>query len=871
MVVTASDRAARALLTAYHHRRRSEGLLAWPTPAILDWTSFVGNSLRETGGENRFLLNPAQENAIWSEIIGRERNLATLFDSSRDRLAHMAARAQELLSSYAPRYLAESARTGWDGDAAAFSRWLTAFDATCRREGVLSPARAALELTQRLRQNSANRPSLLVAGFDRILPVQRELFDQWGMWRELPLSKPATEVRFYEAPDQQAELAACAGWCSTRLAADLGAHLLVIAQDVAGRRGEIERAFLRQSQGGNPLRIEFSLGVPLVQVTLIRVALSVLGWLNSATLEHEVDWLFSTGLCAPDPAETLALQAYMRALRQRGLARPEWTLDAFIAQSISEKPPAAWVGRMQEAHRRFTASRPRQQTPLEWSNLVPQILGTIGLPGNRALTSSEFQAWRRWQQALDTSASLGFDGRRIDWHDYLRSLERILDETLFAPESTDAPIQIAGAAESAGLEADAIWFLGTDEDAWPAPGSTNPLLPFALQREHKMPHSSAGLDHDLTRTVTERLLASANAVHFSYARHRGSVEARPSRLILSIAGTPEPLPKEMHESVAPTPITESFDDSPAIPFPAHKAQGGSSVLTAQSQCAFKAFATARLGAVSWEPAEAGLSAAQRGQILHSVMHAIWGGPPAGLRSLDDLLALPNLENFVASHVKTAMHARMLTAVRDRMPHRYLELEENRLTHLITEWLRYEARRAPFTVHEIEATRPANVAGLSLNLRLDRTDRLHDGTLLVIDYKTGDVSPKSWRLPRPDDVQLPLYAAFGLEGEPGGLLFARLRAGDSCFKGFVQDAIGTLDPTLSNRNALVKQPLTTMQLDEWRDCIERLAADFLDGRAAVNPRDYPKTCERCGLQTLCRVSENRIETEDDAETAEESDE
>jgi hypothetical protein len=32
----------------------------------------------------------------------------------------------------------------------------------------------------------------------------------------------------------------------------------------------------------------------------------------------------------------------------------------------------------------------------------------------------------------------------------------------------------------------------------------------------------------------------------------------------------------------------------------------------------------------------------------------------------------------------------------------------------------------------------------------------------------------------------------------------------------------------------------------------LAQDFLDGKADVDPRDPPKTCERCGLQTLCRI-------------------
>jgi hypothetical protein len=59
--------------------------------------------------------------------------------------------------------------------------------------------------------------------------------------------------------------------------------------------------------------------------------------------------------------------------------------------------------------------------------------------------------------------------------------------------------------------------------------------------------------------------------------------------------------------------------------------------------------------------------------------------------------------------------------------------------------------------------------------------------------------------------------------------------------------------------------------DWRDCIEQLARDFLAGRADVNPREYPKTCDRCGLQTLCRIQEPenqaQLETPDDPDLAE----
>ena len=113
-----------------------------------------------------------------------------------------------------------------------------------------------------------------------------------------------------------------------------------------------------------------------------------------------------------------------------------------------------------------------------------------------------------------------------------------MSDALFAPESQDAPILIAGPAESAGLSADAIWFMGANEDAWPASGTTHPLLPLNVQREAGMPHATPKLDWEIAAAITRRLLASAPEVHFSYARQCDGIDARPSRLIEKLAGRP---------------------------------------------------------------------------------------------------------------------------------------------------------------------------------------------------------------------------------------------------------------------------------------------------------------------------------------------
>src|SRR6185312_3034777 len=401
-----------------------------------------------------------------------------------------------------------------------------------------------------------------------------------------------------------------------------------------------------------------------------------------------------------------------------------------------------------------------------------------------------------------TAGTLGFDGRRVPWQEFLGALARVLDDTLFAPESRDAPIQIAGPAESAGLTADAIWFRGANEDAFPPAPPMHPLLPASVQRQFAMPHATAQLDWELARTITTRLLHSTPEVYFSCARTVDGVDSRASRLVAQLAGAPQPLPAELAAPGVPAPLTVAFQDTSRIPFPPGEVKGGATVLTYQSQCPFKAFAIVRLAAQTWGPALPSLTPAQRGLLLHAALHAIWGGPPEGLRTLSDLQSLSDRGSFIADHVRRAFDRQIGKNLRARMPRAYFELEERRLVRLITAWLDYESARADFTVVRTEDSRTVHVAGLTLDLRLDRIDRLKDGSLLVIDYKSGNVTPRSWDPPRPDDLQLPLYARFALEevAELGGLAFAKVRPGDLCFTGRVRNAQTTLLPSLGTRSA-----------------------------------------------------------------------
>ncbi len=261
VVVASSERAARSVASAFHSARRAEGLLAWPTPEIFAWEGWLRDRWRERNSGGLLLLNPLQEQMLWSRVIGKSQTGARLLHPGR--LASAAQQAYRLLANYAPGALKSSARLGWLGDPAVFHEWLNEFESRCSRESLVSASLLALQLTEALRTESQNggsprpdRPGLLLIGFDRLLETQKDLLNAWGEWQLDVQSEDgpgdgAGASHFFGATDGVTETAACVSWLRDKLRGNPEARLLVIAPGLQNRRGELERTLLEASSGDN--------------------------------------------------------------------------------------------------------------------------------------------------------------------------------------------------------------------------------------------------------------------------------------------------------------------------------------------------------------------------------------------------------------------------------------------------------------------------------------------------------------------------------------------------------------------------------------------------------------------------------------------
>ncbi|HEY0759433.1 MAG TPA: PD-(D/E)XK nuclease family protein [Acidisarcina sp.] len=697
-----------------------------------------------------------------------------------------------------------------------------------------------------------------------------------------------------EAKDPRGEIEAAARWARVRIVEDPGCRIAVLVQDAAAVRGEIERTFRRvllptSSSIAAPAGVapfEFSLGRPLSAAASVRAALLLLRWVGEPLPQEDLSWLLLSGLLGGGSAEWLAIAQADRAMRAVKGRPPEIALHWWIERSgrlpmaeaqalrqrlmgVEREATASGAGghESDRARKSKSGSQRRDSPKLysDWVNLGLRLLDLAGWPGRDPEDSVQFQARRKWEQTLDSVAALAFDGQPVEYGDFVEKLTHAAAGTIFSPESQSAPIQIMSPMESAGQQFDAVWFMGADDLHWPGGASPHPLIPLRVQRDAGMPHASPAADWELAVRVTRRIARSAGECVFSCSKQMTDGAGKPSPVLAEAAGRELRLmaADEFLSALGVVSATRhevetvEIRDESLIRWPEAQVAGGANILKMQAACPFQAFADRRLGAVEADKGERGLTPEDRGEILHRVLETLWSDtdePPWRLHTRDDLgnaMATGRLDDIVEHHVRSVLTKRR--DGEDAWTVAYFANEQQRLCRLLTEWLRLEAEQPPFAVEAREKkVDGVDVAGLRLNLRIDRVNRLLSGERLLLDYKTSDVSTTAWQGDRPDAPQLPLYAAFGGIERVSGVLFAQLRPHEMAFVGQTTHALSKL---VAGPKGL---PLYDDAVrEQWAETLRQLAQGFLAGDATVTPKKYPQTCQYCPLPSLCRVAETQV--------------
>jgi exodeoxyribonuclease-5 len=443
-------------------------------------------------------------------------------------------------------------------------------------------------------------------------------------------------------------------------------------------------------------------------------------------------------------------------------------------------------------------------------------------------------------------------------------LSQLCQQRIFQPETRGRPaIQVLGVLESAGLEFDALWVLGMNDDLWPPPPRPNPLLPAELLRAAGAAHASAEVELDFAQRVHARLCVAAADVTFSYARADGNRVLRPSPLIAGMPpagdapGGVATLARQLGNAAGAA--CERVDDALAPPVgEGEKVPGGSWLLRAQAICPAWAYYQYRLGGEAMDAPVEGLDPAARGTLAHAALEAFWKAvrTSAALAGLGEAARRQAIQEAVTTALDTFEAERRVT-----LPVRFRKLEAARLHRLLDVWLGVEDKRAlEFEVIACEQSAEIDIEEIRVRLVVDRIDRLVDGRQIILDYKTGaSIDIKNWGGQRISEPQLPIYAAL-VNDNVAAVAFAKVLLDKPAFAG-VADESDILPGVLGIADARQKifdpaeLPDWIAVVTHWRERLHAVAREVRAGQAGVMFADE-KALQYCEVLPLLRLPERR---------------
>lgn len=861
IVVTPNNRLARDLAARYDVWRRAQGDTAWPSAQPLPWTLWLDQlwlgALASRANAGRMLLDAGAARELWYAVIKSER---TALLNPRGAARHAMDAWTQFHAWRTPNESLQLAATGGHGDdVAAFASWAQRYQRRLDALGAIDPVQLPDALAEAAARSARASPPIVLHGFLTMTPQQRRLvaalraadvvIDESALAGRIAASRQRTAC-----PTPALEIARALTFARARVTDDPAARVAIVVANLHERRDEVvalaeeilcpERLLALQPDAARPYGV--SLGEPLASTPIIACALDLIA-LACGPIDATAAAALLRAPFLPDAQTRWMRRASAeRDWRENGRRDVGW-FD--VVATLRAIDPAL--------HQQFSmAALPTRTTrlPREWARVWSDWLDALGWPGTATLSSAQWQARDAWSSVVARFAATGAVTGALAPAAALDALRALLDDTLFQPEAPPASVQILGSLEAVGLSFDAAWLAGFDAQRWPPAASPSPFLPLRWQYARGVPRAHPDSALADAHALTDALSSIAPEIVVSHATLIDDAPAVPSPLFAEwpALDTSSPAPARLADAIRAVALERIADNrAPALAAGTY-VRGGAQLFDSQSACPFQAFARFRLRAESWRPCPDGLSAAERGSVLHAMLAAFWDD----VRDHRTLMALEpaSLQQRIDAAI-VAGKTKLPPARWRALPPAVADAESHRLAATMLAWVvEHEKPRSAFVAQANEQAIETDIDGIAVKVRIDRIDALASGGVAIIDYKSGRVvAPQRWFAARPEGIQLAVYA-HAVEHAAGAplraLAFAQLKAGEIEVKGLVDGPDVWPGLEIAGASRVPVRDFAHAQAT-LRDELAMLAGEIRDGVARVAPR-HASTCRYCGLQPLCRI-------------------
>jgi probable DNA repair protein len=853
LVVTVNNRYARRLVTLFSQclgQRRG----AMPIPDIVPFSAWLSQLAQQLSFDAGVSAPPHRLDAfaarhLWEKAIARAEQEHVLLDVGH--AARHAMEADRLVFDWLLRVRPEEETQEYQR----FCVWRHHYEQLLGELDAEDGSREYARLCRALDDGAmpAGVETVVTAGFAEFSPRQAALFESLrahgiAVLRLADQGRGQGRLTHIVAPDADAQWHMAAQWAGTRLRDHPDGRFAIVApglQDDAVFAHRVLRDALRVDGAVRPYNV--AVARPLAQWFHVRAALAWLRMLLSFALRRQcapdvLGAALLAGACVGGRGQATVRVSYDVAMRRKGLlAVDRDTFSQWLASSLPDLHEG-WLAWQADAR-----AVDRDATVDDWVASFRRWLQCMGFPGPEAQSTVDYQVLQAFDDMLGTLAGQSAAFGMVDADTAFALLEHLAGETLFQPQrDPTARLDVLGLLESEGGQWDGVWVLGLTDEALPAAPQPNPLVPLPVLRKAGAPRATPERELAWATHIFQSLTASASQVWLCHPALDGEREMQPSPLLRALPREDFLLAPSLHEAAALQYLVDV--KGPALA-PGRKTTGGIGVIDTQARNPLWAFVKYRLGATAL-PGYAGVfDQNARGLFLHRAAELVWHmleSQQALLRARDSAALGTLVQQSVAQACDDCLN--LYGPVLQR-------LESARAVQVLSQWLDMEARRHPFAVDALEKDVVWTHGPLTLSLRVDRIDRLDQGGLVVIDYKStmGSVDPrKNWMRRLPVGLQLPFYAATCV-GDVVALVLAKLHARTVETKGLAREDCGLPGVALVTDWPMFEGGTWEQVMAQWKDVIERLAADYGDGVAAcASQRD--SDLDYCDARPFLRLNE-----------------
>ena len=351
------------------------------------------------------------------------------------------------------------------------------------------------------------------------------------------------------------------------------------------------------------------------------------------------------------------------------------------------------------------------------------------------------------------------------WQDLVRALAR--DSAVRTGADSHARLAIWGPLEARLQHADRLILAGLNEEVWPQRPGADAFLPRQFRETLGLPDREERMGlaaHDFAQ------LACARQVSLLYSKRREDAPAVASRWVWRLRALARgALGDAAEAALAPTPDADPRDWASALTDPRRRADPDRAKpaprppvearprrlsvtrIDMLQRDPYAIYASEILGLQPLDPIGKPISPTETGTAIHAALEAFEREDGTG-----DLISLLEGELLRAGEPEASLAGRraVLSATADW----YLD------------WRKGRIGKARFEVRGRFETEIAGLGGFTLSAVADRIERAPDGTLAIVDFKTG-LPPSDTQISVGLAQQMPLQAligaAGGFDGMPAG--------------------------------------------------------------------------------------------------------